>query len=95
MKPKLGNMNEISEEIGKLASENRKKFISNASYWEEIESSDPFKIEATDADSAWNWLEKLQQGGRLTRLDIICLKGLLDAVYSSGKNADMWSREHA
>jgi hypothetical protein len=60
-----------------------KKALSNQEYWLEIENLPAFE----DSDTCWKWLEKLQQT-RMTQQQIICLKGLVEAVYNAAIEKD-------
>ena len=60
--------------------------------WSCIEESEPFIPDSLDSDeakqhhkNAWQWLEYLEKSKRISKLDIIRLEALLDAVYELGK----------
>lgn len=58
--------------------------MKNHEYWLEIESLPVFE---TGNKECWNWLEKLQQT-KLTQLQLIQLKGLLQAVCKAGEGVE-------
>ena len=63
--------------------------IKNEEYWADIESKNFMAREDLPSyPLAWEWLEKLEQGGQLRQIDIIQLEGLLDAVYRLGVESD-------
>jgi hypothetical protein len=53
--------------------------IRNEEMWRDIEDHKAFGNEKT-----WVYLEKLQNGGRLTQIDLINLLGLIEEVYKAG-----------
>lgn len=61
--------------------------IRNEDHWHDVENLEPFKGDGSHQSNAWKYLEKLQRSGHMTVLDIICLEGLIEAVYQCGRNS--------
>ena len=58
----------------------------NDEYWQEITDKPPFSntTESIYTKQAWHWLEKLENNGKLSQLQLIQLGALLNNVYQAG-----------